>query len=210
MLEVNTRDFDSIKNEMFMLIYKNDKNFDNELKFFINNDKNYDKESYRQAILIIDDLISNYILNNFIYKIRLLKLQAKPMLKGVKSDKYINNGRDIYNSLLDFEDNYFKFLNARMKENIICKKHYKKATQEYDEIRNSKNFYNLYVTLKSLNALQIEANKKLISYDVHLDSFIENFNYKHFKIDGFKPEDLDFYFNTLISDKKKKVKHLHY
>jgi len=206
-------DFNVIKNEIFIMIYNKDHDFKKELYFFNNIDDNYSRESYRSSSIIIDDLISNYKLNNTINKINILKLKYKPFLKKIpKCDKYKYIDSEKYFSLLDFEKNYYKIINYIYKKQQLYQTYFKQTVHNYKNSREKMdNMYITFITLKSLNMLLLKTSKEIDDFSSYIDEYSNSYIYKPFVIKDFKLEELSFYFDALCNKKyKKKVKYLHY
>lgn len=211
--EFNDKDYLNIKKEMFNKMSYYNPDFNSELELFDNIDFNYNESSYNKGIHILKELIKNYQKKSLKHKFELIKFKYKPFLLGIpNSDKYEKYDPQAYLNLLDFEKSFYSFLNYAIKESILKKEFYKISIKNLKNFDNKKDkLSNIYITLKSIELLQIELDKKIKDYTTYIEAFGSGFNVTIYnKVDSNKLDLLHFYFENINNLEKKKVKHLHY
>lgn len=203
-------EFNNIKKEIYLNTYRRNHNFEQKINFFKNLTVNYNEENYRLAKIEIESLMSNYFLNSFITKVKLLKAEYLPCFKGIPNAlKYKDSDINIYMCLLEFENKCCKFISKLTKQQLLLKKYYKIVKNKYYENKNVdvKILYNIYITLESIITLQTLTNIKIEQYERLIENFIETNSFEIPNIYSYKLQDLSLYFNTVNNIKeKKKVK----
>ncbi len=215
MAKQKSENFNNIKQQMFIHIYRQDNNFYNELEFFENLENNYDTENYKKAKLEIQNLMENYSLNNIILKAKTFKANYLPFFKGIPSSfKYKNYDTNAYYCLLEFEEQNFKFINSIIKEQLLHKQYYKivKDVLENNDNIDSNVLFNSYITLKSIIMFQSLMDINISDFERYIDDFSDFYDYKPLSSTyNFSLDQLKLYFKTINKKKeKKKVKSLRY
>ena len=158
--------------------------------------------------------MANCLLNNFITRAKILKAEYLPDFKGIPNAlKYKDSDKKAYMSLLEFEDQCYRFINDIIKQQLLLKKYYKIVKHKYYKNKNVdvKTLTNTYITLESIITLQSLTNIRINLYERSIDDFIITNNFKTPNIYKYKLQDLSLYFDTINNIKdKKKVKSLRY
>jgi len=208
---MSTEKFNEIKSEIFIMIYDNNDNFAEELYFFKNLANNIDNKSYNKAIAIIENLMEKYKNKNAIHQLKLLKMKTLPFIYGIpNSIRFRNNDSYMYANVSDFEQKYYEFINRLIKEQKIYKNCYKFSNKTIRDCKDLNDLYNVYITLKSVIALQLQMDENIEYFELQITNFSNSYEYQAFKPNGFNLDELSLYFSVINKEDEKKVKYLHY
>lgn len=210
-------EFNKIQTKVFDMIKEVDPNFEEELKVFQNIENNKDKGSVMIAFNILSNLIENYKIKKIKCNFKLAALKIKPFILQIPDhSEFREHWSRVYYDLLHFERCFERYIKYTVLEGKLKKDFFNLSMYNYKECvyNDLENISNIYITLKTIETLQINLDKDIDSFSAYIDEFSPDYRYKPYKTNNnqTKIKELKFYLsglNKLDKGSKKKAKFLH-